>query len=590
MKKLVALLLILVLLLCSFAEVFAANTAKAADMKLDSTTGTVTVKKSSGAGITVRDNMKLYSGYTVKTGKASYAYISLDSAKVIKMDASTEVEIRASGKKLEVYLKTGELFFDVTEKLKGDESLNIRTNTMVTGIRGTFGSQKEDELTIYNGEAVVTAVNTNNSALVTGKKKSVVVKSCEKAIGEKLLEKTELQVVDLKLEDVSPFAIVTMDEVPERTEIFISNMLVKITDPTETDEDAFKEEVEKKRENSRITLATRDEEGKKEAAKTLGNGKWFTEDTGKTPNDGQLIGSAGKDNETVFNEPMTPPAEYIPTTYTIRLPQNISLAGDSGTNYIVRFYTKDGEQPVDIPGNVLTVPQGSEVTLYFFFTSDYGAIEAALDSNDNGFEESGPGEYRYTFTPTQNETFKLEMGLFSDDLALLIQDILSDPLVTNLKVDVDADLLPVTVNAGQTFTVQGNLNLAGNLTNNGMIFIEGGQITVPAGVSLQNGNGGTIDIDADGVLSITGATPTETTPGSVTNNNAIDNGGTISDYGTFVNNGTIRMTDPDHSNLVVGNGDIGSGTLTNNGTIDNTILGTIVIANPANFSGNAIQQ
>ena len=58
--------------------------------------------------------MKLYSGYTISTSAKSYAYVSLDSTKVVKLDASTKVEVRKSGSKLELLVSSGELFFNVS--------------------------------------------------------------------------------------------------------------------------------------------------------------------------------------------------------------------------------------------------------------------------------------------------------------------------------------------------------------------------------------------------------------------------------------------------------------------------------------------
>lgn len=49
------------------------------------------------------------------------------------------MEVRKSGRKLEVLLSSGNLFFDVARPLEDDESLNIRTSTMAIGIRGTSG-------------------------------------------------------------------------------------------------------------------------------------------------------------------------------------------------------------------------------------------------------------------------------------------------------------------------------------------------------------------------------------------------------------------------------------------------------------------
>lgn len=80
----------------------------------------------------MRTNMKLYSA-----GTQSYAYISLDSSKAVKLDANTKVQVRKQGSKLELLVTSGKLFFNVKAPLSSNQSLNIRTSTMVTGIRGS---------------------------------------------------------------------------------------------------------------------------------------------------------------------------------------------------------------------------------------------------------------------------------------------------------------------------------------------------------------------------------------------------------------------------------------------------------------------
>ena len=120
----------------------AAETATATNMRLTKTEGTVTITNSSGRGVSILKNLLLRSGYRIQTEKSSYAWISLDGTKLVKTDAVSDVEIRKSGKKLEVLVNEGSLFFDVTEPLKDDESLNIRTSTLVAGIRGTCGIVK----------------------------------------------------------------------------------------------------------------------------------------------------------------------------------------------------------------------------------------------------------------------------------------------------------------------------------------------------------------------------------------------------------------------------------------------------------------
>lgn len=134
-KRIFSNLLVLILFLGLARPALAADTA--ATMQLSSTEGTVKVSNASGRSLSLRDDMRLYSGYQVETSAKSYAWINLDSTKLIKLDASTKVEIRKSGKKLEVLLKSGNLYGDVSKPLEADETLDIRTSTAIVGIRGT---------------------------------------------------------------------------------------------------------------------------------------------------------------------------------------------------------------------------------------------------------------------------------------------------------------------------------------------------------------------------------------------------------------------------------------------------------------------
>lgn len=131
----------LALIMCAACAVpaSAAEDATAAAMRLTKTTGTVDVTNSRGRELSLRDDMRLYSGYHVETQETSYAWISLDNTKLTKLDAVSELEVRKAGKELELLLNSGQLYFNVTEPLNSDESLSIRTSTMVTGIRGTSG-------------------------------------------------------------------------------------------------------------------------------------------------------------------------------------------------------------------------------------------------------------------------------------------------------------------------------------------------------------------------------------------------------------------------------------------------------------------
>lgn len=99
----------------------------------------MSVSNASGRDISLIENMNLYNGYFTSTEETSYAWISLDSERLAKLDAVSETQVRKNGKKLEILLNSGNLYFDISEPLTEEETLNIRTSTMVMGIRGTSG-------------------------------------------------------------------------------------------------------------------------------------------------------------------------------------------------------------------------------------------------------------------------------------------------------------------------------------------------------------------------------------------------------------------------------------------------------------------
>ena len=175
MKQVFSWLLVLSFLLALSVPAAAANDATGKTLRLEETTGSVTVRDASGKNKAVRAGMRLYSGYTVETGASSSAYISLDETKAVKLDSSGKAEIKKSGKKLEVALTAGQIFFNVTQPLKVDESLNIRTSTMVTGIRGSFGWVNPTQLGLMHGHVTLSCTNPD-----TGETRATEVFSGEK--------------------------------------------------------------------------------------------------------------------------------------------------------------------------------------------------------------------------------------------------------------------------------------------------------------------------------------------------------------------------------------------------------------------------
>ncbi len=214
MKRILSIVMTLVLL-WGLTMPAAAEAAVGTTLRLEKTEGTVTVESASGKSLSLRNGMRLYSGTKIKTSEGSYAYISLDSGKAVKLDASSESEVRKSGKKLELNLLSGELFFDVTVPLEKDESLNIRTSTMVTGVRGTSGYAVVYDC--YHSEIVLLEGHlTVHKTLGSTGGSMVEINGGEKAIAAPLREEQndqiQLTVESVKEESVPGFVAVEVKD------------------------------------------------------------------------------------------------------------------------------------------------------------------------------------------------------------------------------------------------------------------------------------------------------------------------------------------------------------------------------------------
>lgn len=179
-KRMLCVLLACTLVIGMCVTVYGA-VARATTMRLAATSGTrVTLKTLNGTTRRITNGMRLYNGNIIETGSGSYAYISLDSSKAVKVDANARVQVRQDGKKLKLLVNRGKLFFNVNVPLKSDESLDVQTSTMVTGVRGTCGvieAVSSDTANVYLLEGAL-EIDWKNPE--TGKSEPVALKSGEK--------------------------------------------------------------------------------------------------------------------------------------------------------------------------------------------------------------------------------------------------------------------------------------------------------------------------------------------------------------------------------------------------------------------------
>ena len=151
------------------------NSYLAKTMRLLRVEGTVNIESSTGGTKPAADNIRFQSGDALNTGSDGLASVGLDDTKIITLQNDSRAEFKKNGKQLELNLTKGAVFFNVTEKLKPEETFEIKTSTMTAGIRGTSGmiyydeAEGRDSIIVTDGSVEVTAVNPTTGEVKTAK-------------------------------------------------------------------------------------------------------------------------------------------------------------------------------------------------------------------------------------------------------------------------------------------------------------------------------------------------------------------------------------------------------------------------------------
>ncbi len=109
---------------------------RATTMRILRMEGEVTLEDSRKAK-SITNNLRLNSGNSLSTAVKSLVSIGLDDVKIVTLDERSRAIFNQAGKQLDLELTDGSLFFEVQKPLEADETMDIRTSTMVVGIRGT---------------------------------------------------------------------------------------------------------------------------------------------------------------------------------------------------------------------------------------------------------------------------------------------------------------------------------------------------------------------------------------------------------------------------------------------------------------------
>ncbi|MBQ6128267.1 MAG: FecR domain-containing protein [Lachnospiraceae bacterium] len=111
---------------------------RATTMRILRMEGEVSLEEN-GKKKTATENLRLNSGNALSTEIKSLVSIGLDDTKIVTLDELSRAIFNQVGRQLDLELTDGSLFFEVQKPLEDDETMNIRTTTMIVGIRGTSG-------------------------------------------------------------------------------------------------------------------------------------------------------------------------------------------------------------------------------------------------------------------------------------------------------------------------------------------------------------------------------------------------------------------------------------------------------------------
>lgn len=526
MKRILSIVMTLVLL-WGLTMPAAAEAAVGTTLRLEKTEGTVTVESASGKSLSLRNGMRLYSGTKIKTSEGSYAYISLDSGKAVKLDASSESEVRKSGKKLELNLLSGELFFDVTVPLEKDESLNIRTSTMVTGVRGTSGYAVvydcyHSEIVLLEGHLTVHKTHGSTGGSM------VEINGGEKAIAAPLREEQndqiQLTVESVKEESVPGFVAVEVkddlnlqDRIDKNSPLSVPKIIGDAQQRLEADE---KQAAEAAKETQKKL-----DEQKKEEEKSKPDQMFESK--------GENVGGGGGGGSS------KPPA-----------PSEVTLTGSINSADLAAALARankvilDGKaeltvnENVEIPaGKTVTMQNGAKATVE---TDKTMAVTGTMNM-ENGSSLTNNGEFAI------NSTNSLHLGGTFTNKGELSVGTVDGSKAGLLKLNAGGELTNrshVNVYAGSTLRNAGTIESTGvvavwgggSMDNTGTYGMTGGKLDLSATASLTNS--GTFNMGG-GVLNSDGVDLTNSGTFNMDGNTL----GTVDLIGAkLVNTGTFNMT------------------------------------------------
>ena len=186
-KTLVVVIVVLIWLLMMAGLIFFLYSIvmKASTIRLSDYEGNVTLTSESGRVQELKQNLRIFGGSKLETGKKGKAWVLLDEDRMVTVMHQSTVDFYQSGKSISLSLEKGDLFFNIARDLEEDESFDISVSTMIIGVRGTSGYVREDEdgypvLYLTSGKVMVyvedpESGNTDQRKVKAGQKLTVII-------------------------------------------------------------------------------------------------------------------------------------------------------------------------------------------------------------------------------------------------------------------------------------------------------------------------------------------------------------------------------------------------------------------------------
>ena len=135
--------------LADSAEAESVTEVTAVSMRLARMEGAVSLRNKDGQVLSKIANMRLMGGNEIATAVGSRAGVSLDDTKAVTVGEKSHAVVERRKRDLRLNLENGEMYFSVSKPLEEDESFEIRTSTMVMGVRGTSGYVRSGDTYTY---------------------------------------------------------------------------------------------------------------------------------------------------------------------------------------------------------------------------------------------------------------------------------------------------------------------------------------------------------------------------------------------------------------------------------------------------------